>query len=200
MAHVDLQALHRHEVRHRGQAVLARHRACGRQHIGVVVAKGRQERQAGRRHRRVQGFHVGGVAAPQDGPRQRTGVFGIDVHFAGDERLVADQRAAETKAPLHGEAAGLQELRQQLGQDVALVEVLAGDDDGLGGGLWRRFGGCVEGGRGEGCREREGRGVAAIRGPAAARGRDSAGRTGRGHLPQRGHRAPSKCVFRSLVT
>ena len=77
--------------------------------------------------------HGAGVAADrlmEDGRQRGAGVFDIDVDVAGEQRAIADQRAAEIQPAIDRQAGvALDRLRQQLAEHQLLGEVLRADDD-----------------------------------------------------------------------
>jgi hypothetical protein len=65
----------------------------------------------------------------QDGYQSGARVLGIYIDGAGPDGLKCDLGGTQTRAAVDSEAAGLEQLREHLGQQEALAEGLGGDDD-----------------------------------------------------------------------
>ena len=69
----------------------------------------------------------------KDRRQRRAGVLDVHVDVAGEERAIADQRAAEIQPALHRQPGlALDGLRDDLAEDQLLGEVLRADDDRAG--------------------------------------------------------------------
>src|SRR3954470_19043990 len=97
--------------------------------VRVVEAESMQQLYAVGRQRLVQGARIRCGVEFQDRLRDRTGVFDVDIDVTMSQRVVADQRPAQTELSLDFVPGPLEHLRDYLAEQIALVETLARDDD-----------------------------------------------------------------------
>ena len=145
----DVQVVALRKVGDGLQAKALGQHARHRQGVCIVEADRWQHFQSEGGNRRVQVVECELFLGLENRLRKRARVLDVDIDLASDQRLVADQGAAQPHAALHLETRGLEQLRRRFPQNVRFVEVLARDDDGLGrdpppprapGGRWRRGG------------------------------------------------------------
>src|SRR5450432_1479307 len=81
-----------------------------------------------RRHHRLT---IATDPAIQNRGQRGSGVLGIHIERAGDDRAITDERSAEIELAADAAAGLLQPLRHDLAEENGLGEVLRADDDGI---------------------------------------------------------------------